>query len=129
MWANFQRERRIRFSSRQNGNSARDNLEKRGLVERRAHPDNRRLYSLHLTQGGGEALERIGRVWREHQEALFSSLSNEEREMLGGLLLKIVDQQALSRGVHPGYQWVGATKHQGPTEIGRCDSSAGPSRR
>ena len=28
-----------------------DNLEKRGFVERRANPDDRRLYSLHLAQG------------------------------------------------------------------------------
>src|SRR5277367_6862175 len=31
-----------------------DNLEKRGLVERRANPDDRRLYSLYLTKDGGE---------------------------------------------------------------------------
>lgn len=93
-----------------------DNLEKRGFVERRTHPDDRRLYSLHLTQGGGEALGRIGKIAREHQEVLLSALSKEEREMLGALLLKIADQQGLSRGVHPGYQRLGATKRQGSTE-------------
>ena len=89
-----------------------DDLEKRGFVERRAHPDDRRLYSLHLTQGGGEALGSIGKVAREHQETLLSALSKEEREMLGTLLLKIADQQGLSRGIHPGYQRLGATKRQ-----------------
>jgi DNA-binding MarR family transcriptional regulator len=93
-----------------------DNLEKRGFVERRAHPDDRRLYSLHLTQGGGETLGRIGNVAREHQEALLSALSKEEREMLGTLLLKIADQQGLPRGVHPGYQRLGIAKRQGPAE-------------
>src|SRR6202030_263569 len=34
-----------------------DNLEKRGFAERRANPDDRRLYSLHLTQAGGETLQ------------------------------------------------------------------------
>jgi DNA-binding MarR family transcriptional regulator len=92
-----------------------DNLEKRGFVERRAHPDDRRLYSLHLTADGGEALGKIGRVAREHQEALLSSLSKEEREMLGALLLKIADQQGLARGVHLGHQRLGAAKGQGPT--------------
>src|SRR6202034_4949910 len=31
-----------------------DNLEKRGLVERRQNPEDRRLYSLYLTKDGGE---------------------------------------------------------------------------
>src|SRR6202161_4523230 len=45
-----------------------DTLEKRGLVERRANPDDRRLYSLYLTEDGGELLDRIGKVAREHQD-------------------------------------------------------------
>jgi len=81
-----------------------DNLEKRGFVERRANPDDRRLYSLYLTKDGGEVLERIGKVAREHQDALLSVLNQEERDELANLLLKIADQQGLVRGVHPGYQ-------------------------
>ncbi len=84
-----------------------DNLAKRGLVERRSDPDDRRLYSLHLTQAGVGALEKIGGVARQHQEALLSSLSREERNTLATLLLKIADQQGLVRGVHPGYQRLG----------------------
>ena len=93
-----------------------DNLEKRGLVERKANPDDRRLYSLHLTPAGGEALERIGRVAREHQEALLSSLSKEERDTLSTLLLRIADQQGLVRGVHPGYQRLGRPKRSEANE-------------
>jgi len=84
-----------------------DNLEKRGFVERRANPDDRRLYSLYLTKDGGEVLERIGKVAREHQDALLSVLNQEERDELANLLLKIADQQGLVRGVHPGYQRLG----------------------
>lgn len=87
-----------------------DNLEKRGLVERRANPDDRRLYSLYLTRAGGDALEKIGRVAREHQEALLSSLSSEERNALATLLSRVADQQCLVRGVHPGYQRLGSPK-------------------
>src|ERR1700727_102570 len=87
-----------------------DNLERRGLVERRANPDDRRLYSLHLTKDGGEALERIGKVAREHQDALLTVLNQEERDELANLLLKIADQQGLVRGVHPGYQRMGKAK-------------------
>lgn len=84
-----------------------DNLEKRGFVERRANPDDRRLYSLYLTGDGEGVLERIGRVAREHQEALLSALDGEERAKLAALLLKVADQQGLIRGVHPGYQRLG----------------------
>ena len=87
-----------------------DSLEKRGFVERRANPDDRRLYSLHLTQAGGETLEKIGGVARMHQDALLSGLSWEERNTLAALLLRIVDQQGLVRGVHPGYQRLGRPK-------------------
>jgi DNA-binding MarR family transcriptional regulator len=87
-----------------------DNLEKRGLVERRANPDDRRLYSLHLTKDGGEILGRIGKVAREHQDALLSALTKEERHQLTSLLLRIADQQGLVRGVHPGYRRLGSQK-------------------
>jgi DNA-binding MarR family transcriptional regulator len=85
-----------------------DNLEKQGLVERRAHAQDRRLYSIHLTKNGDELLEKIGKVAREHQDALLSSLSKEERDALAALLLKIADKQGLVRGVHPGYQQLGS---------------------
>jgi DNA-binding MarR family transcriptional regulator len=87
-----------------------DHLEKRGFVERRANPDDRRLYSIHLTKGGGEILEKIGRVAREHQDALLSALSGGERDELATLLLRVADQQGLVRGVHPGYQRLGRPK-------------------
>jgi DNA-binding MarR family transcriptional regulator len=87
-----------------------DTLEKRGLVERRANPDDRRLYSLYLTEDGGELLDRIGKVAREHQDALLTALSREERNQLATLLLRIADQQGLVRGVHPGYQRLGSAR-------------------
>jgi len=87
-----------------------DNLEKRGVVERRANPDDRRLYSLYLTKDGGDLLERIGKVAREHQDALLSALNREERNALTTLLLRVADQQGLVRGVHPGYQRLGSPR-------------------
>lgn len=81
-----------------------DNLEKRNLIERKPNPDDRRLYSLHLTKDGVEILERIGKVAREHQDALLTALSSEERASLTALLQKIAGEQALTPGVHPGYR-------------------------
>ncbi len=87
-----------------------DNLEKRGYLERRPNPDDRRLYSLHLTKGGDEVLGRISRVAREHQDAFLAALTDEERTTLGSILLRIADQQGLTRGVHPGYRLMGVSK-------------------
>lgn len=84
-----------------------DNLEKRGFVERRENPEDRRLYSLYLTKKGAEVLESIGKVAREHQDVLLAALNREERAELTNLLLKVADQQGLARGIHPGYQRLG----------------------
>ena len=87
-----------------------DNLEKRGIVERRPNPNDRRLYSLHLTAHGEEILGQIGKIAREHQDALLAALNQEERQTLGALLLRIADQQGLTRGVHPGYRLMGGRR-------------------
>ncbi len=85
-----------------------DELEARGYVERRENPDDRRRYALHLSGKGRSALEAIGRIAREHQQALLAALSAEEQEQLAGLLQRVADQQGLTRGVHPGYARLGA---------------------
>jgi DNA-binding MarR family transcriptional regulator len=105
-----------------------DNLEKRGVVERRANPDDRRLYSLHLTKSGGDLLERIGKVAREHQDALLTALSREERNELATLLLRIADQQELVRGVHPGYQRLGSSRRSDANDSPRHGGPAGQRR-
>src|ERR1700723_4294009 len=89
-----------------------DNLEKRGLIERRANPDDRRFYSLHLAKGGEEALSGVSKVAREHQESLLSALNSEERRSLAALLVRIAEEQGLTRGVHPGFQQLGGPRRQ-----------------
>lgn len=84
-----------------------DNLEKRRIVERRSNSEDRRLYSLYLTEAGGRTLQQIGQVAHQHQDALLEALNQEERATLAALLQKVADQQGLSRGVHPGYQRLG----------------------
>lgn len=80
-----------------------DDLEHRGLVERRDHPSDRRSHALYLTTKGRDALKAIGRVAREHQAALCAALSDDERTQLAQLLRRIADQQGLRPGVHPGF--------------------------
>jgi DNA-binding MarR family transcriptional regulator len=106
-----------------------DNLEKRGFVERRPNPDDRRLYSLHLTKGVGEILEKLGKLAREHQEALLSALSRDERNELTTLLLRIADQQGLARGVHPDYQRLASPRRPATGDAQNDDQPAGQTRR
>jgi hypothetical protein len=54
-------------------------------------------------------LEAIGRVAREHQDALLAALSAAERDTLSKLLLRVADDQGLTRGVHPGFARLAST--------------------
>jgi DNA-binding MarR family transcriptional regulator len=80
-----------------------DELESKGLIERRPHASDRRSYALHLTEKGKAALQSIGKVARDHQQDLLAALSEEEQATLGSLLQRVADQQGLTRGVHPGF--------------------------
>ncbi|NUP12245.1 MAG: MarR family transcriptional regulator [Polyangiaceae bacterium] len=80
-----------------------DELDRRGLVERRNDEDDRRVYALHLTKKGASALESIGRVGRDHEESLLAALTPAERETLTTLLARVAEHQGLHPGVHPGY--------------------------
>ena len=84
-----------------------DELEERGLVERRNSSDDRRVYALHLTRKGGEAFEAIGKVARAHDDAICSGLGAEERRTLASLLNRIAEEQGLTPGVHPGFSTLG----------------------
>ena len=92
-----------------------DELQEHGLLERRVSPDDRRTHALYLTRQGSKALEGIGRVAREHDEALCAGLSNEERRTLGDLLGRLAERQGLTPGVHPGFARLGRpSKQRGP---------------
>jgi DNA-binding MarR family transcriptional regulator len=80
-----------------------DELGQRGLVERRDDENDRRVYALYLTKKGTATLEALGRIAREHQDALLAALTSSERELLASLLAKIGEEQGLTPGVHPGY--------------------------
>jgi DNA-binding MarR family transcriptional regulator len=85
-----------------------DELEQRGLIERRDRPGDRRSFALHLTRGGRAILERIGRIARDHQRAVCAALDASERRQLSELLTRIADEQKLTPGIHPGYRRLGA---------------------
>jgi DNA-binding MarR family transcriptional regulator len=80
-----------------------DELEKKGLIERRAHDTDRRRHALHLTPEGDRMSEALGKVAREHQANLLRALSEQEQAQLASLLQRIADDQGLTPHVHPGY--------------------------
>jgi DNA-binding MarR family transcriptional regulator len=80
-----------------------DELETKGLVERRPNPDDRRVYALAMTAAGEKTLRDINKLSAEHQETLCAALDAEEREKLAQLLERVAKQQGLRAGVHPGF--------------------------
>jgi DNA-binding MarR family transcriptional regulator len=66
-----------------------DELEARGLVERRRHPTDRRAYALHVTARGRDTLARGRELARAAQEDLLAPLTPEERAHLHELLLRL----------------------------------------
>jgi DNA-binding MarR family transcriptional regulator len=87
-----------------------DELEAKGLVERRPNPDDRRTYELHLTGKGDATLHELGRLSRQHNDALLRALDESERRQLATLLARVADDQGLTPGVHPGYRRLGGGK-------------------
>lgn len=80
-----------------------DELEAKGLVERKADEADRRRYALCLTGEGVSTLQAIGKIARAHQQELLASLSADEQHQLSALLQRVANQQGLLKGVHPGY--------------------------
>ena len=93
-----------------------DELEARGVIERRDNPNDRRSYALFLTDKGRETFKVIGRLAREHQDALCAALTDKERAQLAALLERIAADQGLRPGVHPGFSRLRTSRHRDENE-------------
>ena len=69
-------------------------LVERGLVERTAHPANRRILALRVTDPGHDLAVRAQKVIDEVQEEMFRVLSAEEQDTVHGLLRRLVEHTA-----------------------------------
>jgi DNA-binding MarR family transcriptional regulator len=78
-----------------------DELERRGLLERRANPGDRRARALWLTADGRKLLDELMAVSREHEADICAGLSEADRRRLIELLSIIVFEQGLASGGHP----------------------------
>lgn len=78
-----------------------DDLEERGLAERRRDPVDRRAYTLYLTPAGRKLLTRLERIAEEDEAELLGGLDAPERSQLISLLQRVAESQGLTAGVHP----------------------------
>jgi DNA-binding MarR family transcriptional regulator len=78
-----------------------DDLEQRGLAERRRDPGDRRAYTLFLTSTGRNLLEELRRAADDEDAELLAALDASERSQLITLLQRVADAQGLTAGVHP----------------------------
>jgi DNA-binding MarR family transcriptional regulator len=84
-----------------------DDLEGRGLVERRRNSEDRRLNALHLTADGQAALQRIRQVAAAHEDELCAPLDEPARQQLKEGLQRLRAHHGLAEGVHPGFRQLG----------------------
>jgi DNA-binding MarR family transcriptional regulator len=67
-----------------------DRLADDGLVERRPDPSSKRNVLIELTDRGREVFERVAPAHLANEDRLLSALDADERELLGGLLRKLL---------------------------------------
>ncbi|HET9169229.1 MAG TPA: MarR family transcriptional regulator [Actinospica sp.] len=83
-----------------------DGLERKGYVERRAHPEDRRAHALALTEAGNTALGQAFQAAFGVEASTCEPLDAQEREQLLGLLGKLararIEQGGSPPGLHPG---------------------------
>ena len=66
-----------------------DELEERGLIERRRDPTDRRRHLVNLTPEGKRALARLRSIVKQFEDDFFAPLDAAQRETLNALLLEL----------------------------------------
>jgi DNA-binding MarR family transcriptional regulator len=69
-----------------------DELEDRGLVERRRDPSDRRRHIVRLTPAGKRALAKLRALARSLEDDFLASLDEDERAQLHALVLRLAQQ-------------------------------------
>ncbi len=92
-----------------------DELEDRGLIERRRHPADRRAHAIHLTPAAHDLLPRAKRVADEQEAELLAGIDKDDRTYLVALLQRLAGHTGLHPGIHPGL-----TDTQSSTRSRRC---------
>jgi len=79
-----------------------DELQQRGLVERRRNTADRRSYALYLTPQGRDMLRQIQASGSRHQDQIGASLTRAERIQLASLLRRLATEQGITEDNLPG---------------------------
>ena len=74
-----------------------DDLEQRGLLERRRNPGDRRLYALYLTEKGQALMNQLAEVSEVHEQEITTGLTDQQRQALSELLTSVAERQQLDR--------------------------------
>ena len=85
-----------------------DELEGRGLVERRPHPNDRRIRALYLTDTGRTLLEKATEQAMAYERRITAPLTDEERQRL----LDLLGQIAVGLGVGPAHAALGVEQDE-----------------
>lgn len=78
-----------------------DALERRGLVKRLPHPEDRRAVAVTLTNKARRLLPTLDEQGRALEADISAPLSSDERDALRQLLQRIAAEAGLIPGVHP----------------------------
>jgi DNA-binding MarR family transcriptional regulator len=100
-----------------------DDLEHRGLAERRRDPVDRRAYTLYLTPSGRELLAELELAADKREAELLAALDASERSQFISLLQRVAESQGLTAGVHPNLQ-----PRKGDSHIPQKDGKTRPAR-
>jgi DNA-binding MarR family transcriptional regulator len=79
-----------------------DELEQRGLIERRRNPADRRSYALHLTEPGRAKLREAEQASAAQAGQLGASLTEAERGQLTTLLRRLAEEAGITPDALPG---------------------------
>jgi DNA-binding MarR family transcriptional regulator len=80
-----------------------DELEERGLVQRRRSQTDRRNHELYVAESAGERLQAVLAAVGEHDTEMTRGLTAQELQTLSALLTKMATEQGLASDVHPAY--------------------------
>ncbi|MFL6161992.1 MAG: MarR family winged helix-turn-helix transcriptional regulator [Jatrophihabitantaceae bacterium] len=89
-----------------------DDLERRGLLQRRRNPGDRRLYALYLTEHGEALMSELANLSDAHEAEITAGLSDQQRTVLAQLLAALADRQKLGQGTRPAYSSIGRSRQQ-----------------
>jgi DNA-binding MarR family transcriptional regulator len=81
-----------------------DDLEERGLIERRTNPSDRRARALHVTPAGRRLVTKVTTTVLDRLGEPFDGLSPAEQDELRRMLTVVSGRLGIPPGVHAGMQ-------------------------